>query len=197
MGDDGDNGNTRQETIRGIWFPNDKERLEMNDLFTNILDVLRSTTTNSQSSIPTLRSVASVEEAHAEGVASSSFKATATTTTATTVAPNGRNAATAALFASLNIGGVSNGGDAAAATTPTQTTTTSRSASALVSSTTQQQRSGRIQNTNTNATDETHQQPTLDKKSLQLALLSLIQDERFLDLLHAQYLKVHHARTKK
>merc|ERR1711865_224454 len=139
MGDDGDNGNTRQETIRGIWFPNDKERLEMNDLFTNILDVLRSTTTNSQSSIPTLRSVASVEEAHAEGVASSSFKATATTTTATTVAPNDRNAATAALFASLNIGGVSNGRDAAAAAAAAAAaTTTSRSASALVSSTTQQ-----------------------------------------------------------
>jgi hypothetical protein len=30
----------------------------------------------------------------------------------------------------------------------------------------------------------------LDKKSLQLALLSLIQEDRFLDLLHAQYLKV-------
>ena len=39
-------------------------------------------------------------------------------------------------------------------------------------------------------------QPTLDKKSLQLALLSLIQDERFLDLLHAQYLKVAHARKQ-
>uniref|UniRef100_A0A7R9WPS0 mRNA-decapping enzyme C-terminal domain-containing protein n=1 Tax=Craspedostauros australis TaxID=1486917 RepID=A0A7R9WPS0_9STRA len=39
--------------------------------------------------------------------------------------------------------------------------------------------------------------PTLDKKSLQLALLSLIQDERFLDLLHAQYLKVAHARAHK
>ena len=35
----------------------------------------------------------------------------------------------------------------------------------------------------------------LDKKSLQLALLSLIQDERFIDLLHAQYLKVAHARA--
>mmetsp|Transcript_35001 Transcript_35001/g.76559 ORF Transcript_35001/g.76559 Transcript_35001/m.76559 type:complete len:257 (-) Transcript_35001:69-839(-) len=34
----------------------------------------------------------------------------------------------------------------------------------------------------------------LDKKSLQLSLLSLIQDERFLDLIHAQYLKVAHAR---
>jgi mRNA-decapping enzyme 1B len=40
-------------------------------------------------------------------------------------------------------------------------------------------------------------QPMLDKKSLQLALLSLIQDERFLDLLHAQYLKVAHARASR
>ncbi len=39
--------------------------------------------------------------------------------------------------------------------------------------------------------------PTLDKKSLQLALLSLIQDDRFLDLLHAQYLKVAHARASR
>lgn len=39
--------------------------------------------------------------------------------------------------------------------------------------------------------------PMLDKKSLQLALLSLIQDERFLDLLHAQYLKVAHARASR
>ena len=37
----------------------------------------------------------------------------------------------------------------------------------------------------------------LDKKSLQLALLSLIQDDRFVDLLHAQYLKVAHARASR
>ena len=37
----------------------------------------------------------------------------------------------------------------------------------------------------------------LDKKSLQLALLSLIQDDRFIDLLHAQYLKVAHARASR
>jgi mRNA-decapping enzyme 1B len=36
----------------------------------------------------------------------------------------------------------------------------------------------------------------LDKKSLQLALLSLIQDDRFLDLLHSQYLRVVHSRAK-
>mmetsp|Transcript_14842 Transcript_14842/g.23194 ORF Transcript_14842/g.23194 Transcript_14842/m.23194 type:complete len:250 (-) Transcript_14842:3695-4444(-) len=42
------------------------------------------------------------------------------------------------------------------------------------------------------------QQPlVLDKKSLQLALLSLIQDDRFLDLIHAQYLKVAHARSSR
>jgi hypothetical protein len=37
----------------------------------------------------------------------------------------------------------------------------------------------------------------LDKKSLQLTLLSLIQDDRFLDLVHSQYLRVIHARAKK
>jgi mRNA-decapping enzyme 1B len=34
----------------------------------------------------------------------------------------------------------------------------------------------------------------LDKKSLQLSLMSLLQDERFLDLIHAQYIKVVRAR---
>lgn len=52
-------------------------------------------------------------------------------------------------------------------------------------------------------TPTTPQQPSagqaqvLDKKSLQLALLSLVQDDRFLDLLHAQYLKVAHARASR
>lgn len=37
----------------------------------------------------------------------------------------------------------------------------------------------------------------LDKRSLQLALLSLIQDERFLDLMHTQYLRVIQRRQDK
>jgi len=37
----------------------------------------------------------------------------------------------------------------------------------------------------------------LDKKSLQLSLLALIQDERFLDLIHAQYKKVAQLRASK
>jgi len=44
---------------------------------------------------------------------------------------------------------------------------------------------------------EPKQTPILDKKSLQLSLMSLLQDERFLDLIHAQYLKVSHARSRK
>mmetsp|Transcript_22304 Transcript_22304/g.32603 ORF Transcript_22304/g.32603 Transcript_22304/m.32603 type:complete len:262 (-) Transcript_22304:65-850(-) len=40
------------------------------------------------------------------------------------------------------------------------------------------------------------QNMVLDKKSLQLSLMSLLQDERFLDLIHAQYLKVAQTRAK-
>ena len=39
-------------------------------------------------------------------------------------------------------------------------------------------------------------QLVLDKKNLQLTLLSLLHDERFLDLIHAQYLKVVHRRRQ-
>jgi mRNA-decapping enzyme 1B len=46
-------------------------------------------------------------------------------------------------------------------------------------------------------TTTSQQSPLLDKKSLQLALLSLLHDDRFLDLIHAQYLKVAHARANR
>mmetsp|Transcript_5142 Transcript_5142/g.3612 ORF Transcript_5142/g.3612 Transcript_5142/m.3612 type:complete len:92 (+) Transcript_5142:30-305(+) len=36
----------------------------------------------------------------------------------------------------------------------------------------------------------------LDKKSLQLSLMSLLQEDKFIDLIHAQYLKVVRARKK-
>ena len=54
--------------------------------------------------------------------------------------------------------------------------------------------------TTTNASpvsDNTTSTMVLDKKNLQLALMSLIQDERFLDLIHAQYVKVAQARANK
>jgi len=102
-----------------------------------------------------------------------------------------RNAATVSLFAALNIG---TGGDSSSSQPdqhhqqqqhhPAQTT--SAAGPPPSTSTTQ-----------TSSPSHSNQQPILDKKSLQLALLSLIQDERFLDLLHAQYLKVHNARASR
>jgi len=52
-------------------------------------------------------------------------------------------------------------------------------------------------NASANDTAAPRQNLVLDKKSLQLSLLSLIQDDRFLDLIHAQYLKVATARANK
>lgn len=43
--------------------------------------------------------------------------------------------------------------------------------------------------------DSSVQNMVLDKKSLQLSLMSLLQEDRFLDLIHAQYLKVAKARA--
>ena len=50
---------------------------------------------------------------------------------------------------------------------------------------------------NKKSDDNIESEQVLDKKNLQLALMSLIQDERFLDLIHAQYVKVSNARSKK
>lgn len=52
-------------------------------------------------------------------------------------------------------------------------------------------------NGNTNNNNSQNKPLVLDKKSLQLSLMSLLQDERFLDLIHAQYLKVANARANK
>ena len=45
------------------------------------------------------------------------------------------------------------------------------------------------------ASPSTDQNLVLDKKSLQLSLMSLMQDERFIDLIHAQYIKVVQSRS--
>jgi mRNA-decapping enzyme 1B len=44
---------------------------------------------------------------------------------------------------------------------------------------------------------DTKESAVLDKKSLQLALLSLLQDDRFIDIIHGQYLKVVQVRSAK
>jgi len=44
---------------------------------------------------------------------------------------------------------------------------------------------------------EEQQSSVFDRKTLQLSLMSLLQDDRFLDIIHAQYLKVANVREKK
>ena len=128
--------------IRGIWFPNANERIEMNDQLTEVLQSLKN-------GPPQAPPAPAAPAAHPVDTAS----------------------ATAALLASLNVGVSSS--DAIPPRSNSNTSLRQMSPSSQ------------------------QQQPSLDKKSLQLALLSLIQDDRFLDLLHAQYLKVHHARTSR
>jgi mRNA-decapping enzyme 1B len=134
--------------IRGVWFPNPNERIQMNDQLTEVLQVLKNGTPRAPAPAPPAAAAVTVDTA----------------------------SATAALLASLNVG-VSSSSSSDAIPPRSNSNTSIRQMSPSSSS--------------------SQQQPTLDKKSLQLALLSLIQDDRFLDLLHAQYLKVHHARTSR
>ena len=60
------------------------------------------------------------------------------------------------------------------------------------SSSTEHENCSRQQNTES---ESSVQNMVLDKKSLQLSLMSLLQEDKFLDLIHAQYLKVAKARA--
>lgn len=85
--------------------------------------------------------------------------------------------------------------DAGAALLSTLTLGSNNNESAPAAATTTQQDQSRGEQPATHSPLSTHQNLVLDKKSLQLSLLSLIQDERFLDLIHAQYLKVVQTRS--
>eukprot|EP00934_Nitzschia_sp_Nitz4_P004744 Nitzschia sp. Nitz4//scaffold30_size153850//71161//71949//NITZ4_002778-RA/size153850-processed-gene-0.13-mRNA-1//1//CDS//3329547264//4734//frame0 len=147
-----------ETSIRGIWFPNPAERVDMHSWMTRLLDELKR-----QPVAAPAAPVAPVPPVVDE------------------------SAALAALLSPVSLGGGSTPSVTSAATAPAApvpaaaTTTNQRAASATPS-------------LDSNATPPSNP-PTLDKKSLQLALLSLIQDDRFLDLLHAQYLKVARARS--
>jgi mRNA-decapping enzyme 1B len=185
--------------IRGIWFPNPQERVEMNDLLTQVLQTLR------------MAPVATPDSYQAP--------ATTTVTTASAFASTSSlvggggglpshidpGAAMAALLSPLSLGGETSKSMGSYLATTTTTSTTAAATSPLSTI-------GTLQNSDNNNSNNSGggysqqrnmspsgggQSPVLDKKSLQLALLSLIQDERFLDLLHAQYLKVAHARANR
>jgi mRNA-decapping enzyme 1B len=131
-----------ETVIRGIWFPNSKERIVMNDLLSTVLEHLKTAPPKPQlANVPPRAAAAATLD---------------------------QGAAFAALLSPLSL----NAGAASASAPPSASSQNIRQSSPSQS-----------------------KQPMLDKKSLQLALLSLIQDERFIDLLHAQYLKVAHARA--
>jgi mRNA-decapping enzyme 1B len=162
-------------TIRGIWFPNANERIKMNDLLTEVLQALKTT--------PQAPPPAPVQPV---------------------TTPLDSASATASLLASLNLNPVSNTTSSVSFPTNTSSLSTPPTTGPFVSTdpsvlppATPSGRSNSTTMLRQMSPSQHSNQPTLDKKSLQLALLSLIQDERFLDLLHAQYLKVHHARTSR
>jgi mRNA-decapping enzyme 1B len=163
--------------IQGIWFPNPNERILMNDLLIQVLTSLKNNNTNpapSSSLPPTTPTTTTTTTTTTTPTSYASVAAPAPAVAAAAAIDPG--AAIEALLSPMTLGG-------ADSNSATATTTTMSS-----SSTTPVRQASPSQQGN---------QPMLDKKSLQLALLSLIQDERFLDLLHAQYLKVAHARASR
>jgi hypothetical protein len=160
--------------VLGIWFPSAEERQEFYTRMQSTVERLRAAPT------PPVISPATIPASQPVGI---------------------DHEATALLASKLLIGlttGVAdiaedNGTDVAAAQSPTglltdrlNTTNTATTPTSVASSSLQPPRHGSPAGAGV----------ALDKKSLQLALLSLIQDDRFLDLLHSQYLRVMHARAK-
>lgn len=169
-------------TIRGIWFPNANERIQMNDLLTDVLQVLKTTPQAPPPPIP-VEPVTKTTTTVDSATATASLLASLNLHPASNTSISASNPRTASSLSTppTAVPSVSTGPFAQAPATPSARSNSSSSATSLRQKSPSQHSS----------------QPTLDKKSLQLALLSLIQDERFLDLLHAQYLKVHHARTSR
>ena len=173
-------------TIRGIWFPNANERSQMNDLLSHILQDLKD-----NKPLPLMAQ----QQPHLVPPTPPSAAATMTAQSQ----PVDPASATAALLASLNVSVSSATGQAAAAVARAAGNGSGGGGGGTSSTTPIRQPSPSSNSVGSSGGSGSGggNQPTLDKKSLQLALLSLISDERFLDLLHAKYLMVHHARSNR
>ena len=145
------------ETIRGIWFHDGKERGQIASYLEQV--------------VKSLVKIAEMEKDQPTPVKAAAAEAVDEETA--------RKDAGAALLSTLTLGANRNDDPGAAQ---------SESAD-------QQPAQTKQSTVTTPSPISTHQNLVLDKKSLQLSLLSLIQDDRFLDLIHAQYLKVVHTRA--
>ena len=156
VGGGGSNG--ANETIRGIWFHDGKER----DQIASYLEQV----------VKNLGKIEEMERNQQQQATNSKSQSN------TNINDTIRKDAGAALLSTLTLGSNNNKATSAATSSPPSNPSAATN-----------------QQYNTSPGPSTHQNLVLDKKSLQLSLLSLIQDDRFLDLIHAQYLKVVHTRA--
>ena len=169
------------EAIRGLWFHDGKEREQVHSYLENVVKSLQKIEEMERAREPPPSLATNVNEEG--GKTTSAAAASPEKKKRGTPVEVNTNAAGAALLSTLNLNDNSREQTPQVAQSPqpsqppaTPTTTPAAAAAA--------------------ATTQNHTN-TLDKKSLQLALLSLIQDERFLDLIHAQYLKVASSRAQR
>jgi mRNA-decapping enzyme 1B len=190
--------------IQGIWFHNTLERLAVARIIETVLHALRNPTAAPAPAPPPAVAAAAASAAAGYNM-SSIFQSSSAV-----VAPDGQatqderehlaallsqtavavtsGAASAPAVAVAAVAAVGGGG---------QRPPTAAAAGSIAASATATAAVGTASSRSSSAGSSTGAGIALDKKSLQLALLSLIQDDRFLDLLHSQYLRVVHARSKK
>ena len=174
------------EAIRGLWFHDGKEREQVHSYLENVVKSLQKIDEMEKEHGPPPSLMTNTTDNGSNDTSSSSNAASAGEKKKGPVEVN-TNAAGAALLSTLNLND-----------NKQQTTTTA----AKSRKQTPQPLQPTTQSSNATPSSSTSPPPaaagnTLDKKSLQLALLSLIQDERFLDLIHAQYLKVASSRAQR
>lgn len=174
------------EAIRGLWFHDDNEREQVHSYLENVVKSLQKIEEMEREHGPPPSLLMTSNKNNDDGNDSNNVN-NATTKKKKNKGPVevNTNAAGAALLSTLTLNDNTKSTAAKSRKQPspspptTTTTTTTQS------------------NNTTTPPPPSSQSNTLDKKSLQLALLSLIQDERFLDLIHAQYLKVASSRAQR
>ncbi|KAK1733034.1 mRNA-decapping enzyme subunit 1 [Skeletonema marinoi] len=181
----GGGGGAADEAIRGLWFHDGKEREQVHSYLENVVKSLQKIDEMEKEHGPPPSLMTNTTD-NGSNDTSSNASAAAGEKKKGPVEVN-TNAAGAALLSTLNLNDNKQ---------PTTTAAKSRKQ-------TPQPLQPTTQSSNTTPSSTSPPPPaavpanTLDKKSLQLALLSLIQDERFLDLIHAQYLKVASSRAQR
>jgi mRNA-decapping enzyme 1B len=179
-------GGGTDEAIRGLWFHDGKEREQLHSYLENV--------------VKSLQKIEEMERLHGPPPAllnnNKKNNSSNNDNNKGPVVEVNTNAAGAALLSALHLNDNTTTAAAAAESKsrkqspPLQTTGQSNNTTKLSSS-------SETSSSSPSPPPQSKTPTTLDKKSLQLALLSLIQDERFLDLIHAQYLKVASSRARR